>query len=105
MRRQRMSTSCNVLVSAGHVRRGDNDRERIAVRVGPAVEVALLVPELQPALLGLAGVVLRREFFAHGYQLPGDRVQLRRGGRLPTLTRKHPPPDSSFLRRESHASG
>ena len=39
-------------------------RERLAGRIGPAVEVAALVPELQPALLGFLRVVLLGEFRA-----------------------------------------
>ena len=37
---------------AGHVRRRDDDGERLAARVGPAVEVAVLVPEVRASAAG-----------------------------------------------------
>src|SRR5262249_19038654 len=50
---------------AVHVRRWDDDAVRLAVLVGPAVKVAALVPQRQPALLRLARVVLLGEFGRH----------------------------------------
>ena len=51
---------------AGDVRRRDDDRIRLALRIGPAVCIAALVPELQPFLLGFARIVRFGEFRRHG---------------------------------------
>ena len=47
---------------AGHVRRRDDDRVRLAVGVGRTVEVAAFFPERKPLGLGFLGVVSFRQF-------------------------------------------
>ena len=50
----------------GHVRRRDDDRERLPGRVRLAMEVAPLFPERIPAVLGGGVVVLLGQFGAGG---------------------------------------
>src|SRR5439155_17006858 len=50
---------------AGHVRRRNDDAIGSALGVGAAMKVAVLVPETQPALLSLAGIVLLGKFDGH----------------------------------------
>src|SRR5437879_1197801 len=57
---------------AGYVGRGDDDAEGFA-RVGTGVEIALLVPEPQPTLLGVSRVVLFGQFGGHAMLPAGSR--------------------------------